>query len=133
MAESVHVESAGTHAYHIGKAPDARAQTAALKRGVDLSGQSARRVDIEDFALFDYILAMDRENLAILHEMCPPEFRHKLSLFLEHAPHLDVPEVPDPYYGGAAGFELVLDMIEAASDGLLESIVATPADATRRA
>lgn len=119
----VYVESAGTHAYHIGKAPDPRAREAALKRGIDLSGQSARRVEIEDFELFDYVLAMDRENLEILHDICMPEHRHKVGLFLGYAPHLGETEVPDPYYGGATGFERVLDMIEAASEGLLDEIL----------
>lgn len=123
MEEDIHVESAGTHAYHVGKAPDPRAREAAMKRGIDLGGQTARRVDVADFELFDYLLAMDRDNLVMLHEICPPDQRHKLGLFLEYAPHLGETEVPDPYYGGASGFERVLDMIEAASEGLLESIL----------
>lgn len=123
MEEDVHVESAGTHAYHIGKAPDPRAREAAMKRGIDLGGQTARRVDVSDFELFDYLLAMDRDNLVMLHEISPPDQRHKVGLFLEYAPHLGETEVPDPYYGGASGFERVLDMIEAASEGLLESIL----------
>ena len=116
------VDSAGTHAYHAGSAPDARAQAAARRRGIDISGQSARQVQGGDFEYFDYILAMDRENLALLQEMCPPHFAHKLSLMLEYAPHLELEEVPDPYYGNSSGFERVLDMVLEASEGLLRDI-----------
>lgn len=118
----VHVDSAGTHAYHVGSAPDPRAQAAALRRGADLGKQRARKVAGHDFESFDYILAMDRDNLELLEEMCPPEHRSKLRLMLEYAPHLGLTEVPDPYYGGSAGFERVLDLIEAASEGLLAEI-----------
>ncbi len=118
----IEIDSAGTHAYHIGKTPDHRARAAALRRGVDLGSLRARQVTPEDFGYFDYILAMDRYNLEILEAECPPQYRNRLSLFLEFAPDADADEVPDPYYGGEKGFDWVLDLVEAASLGLLERI-----------
>ena len=122
LAEHIRVDSAGTHAYHIGEPPDARAAEAALRRGVDLSPQKARRVTPEDFAEFDYVLAMDRSNYEDLSAQCEPAHLQKLRLFLEFAPDLGAQEVPDPYYGGVTGFERVLDLIEAAAQGLLADI-----------
>jgi len=122
LNEFILVDSAGTHAYHIGNPPDLRSQDAALRRGVDLSPLRARRVEEGDFQAFDYVLAMDQENYENMVAICPPPLLHKLQLFLEYAPHLSEREVPDPYYGGPQGFERVLDMIEAASQGLLEDI-----------
>lgn len=122
LADRVHVDSAGTHAYHTGSAPDARAQAAARRRGIDLGPQTARQVQREDFEHFDYILAMDRENLALLMEMCPERFGHKVGLLLDYAPHLGIEEVPDPYYGGSAGFDRVLDMVLEAAEGLVREI-----------
>jgi len=118
----IEIDSAGTHAYHVGEGPDARAQKTALKRGVNLSALSARRVNSADFERFDYVLAMDRDNYQGLEVICPPGSEHKLHLFLSFAPNLEYDEVPDPYYGGATGFERVLDMIEEASEGLLTEI-----------
>ena len=122
LSHLVAVDSAGTHAYHIGEPPDPRAQRTAANRGVDLSGLRARKARAEDFSRFDYVLAMDRDNYMHLQGICPPGEEHKLNLFLNFAPHLETDEVPDPYYGGPTGFERVLDMIEAASEGLLEDI-----------
>lgn len=122
LHELVMVDSAGTHAYHVGNPPDPRAQHAALCRGIDLGGQRARQVQVDDFSLFDYILAMDEDNLAHLQALSPPGCETKLSLLLSYAPHLGIREVPDPYYGGRAGFDRVLDMIEAACEGLLQTI-----------
>ncbi len=122
FGSQIEIDSAGTHAYHIGNPPDHRSQQAALRRGVDLSSLLARQIHPSDFDLFDYILAMDGSNLAHLTDICPAKQGHKLKLFLEFAPELPELEVPDPYYGGDAGFEEVLDLIEAASDGLLEDI-----------
>ncbi len=122
LAERVQVDSAGTHAYHVGKPPDARAQEAALRRGVDLSTLRARKVRPADFAIYDYVLAMDRANLDDLREICPPGQEHKLHLFMEFAPHLPYREVPDPYYGGPSGFERVMDLAEEAARGLLAEI-----------
>ena len=122
LSDRIQVESAGTHAYHIGEKPDERASAAALKRGVDLSTQHARRVSAEDFETFDYVLAMDRSTYEDLAAACPPEHLSKLHLFLEFSPDLEVAEVPDPYYGGATGFERVLDLIEQAAAALLADI-----------
>lgn len=115
----VEVDSAGTHAYHIGAAPDARAQAAAKARGIDLSGLRARVVGAHDFAHFDYILAMDQANLEYLRAMCPPEYQSRLALFLDYAPDASERSVPDPYYGGQNGFGHVLDLVEQASEGLI--------------
>lgn len=122
LAEHIRTDSAGTHAYHVGAPPDRRAQLAAARRGVDLSDLRGRQALRTDFDEFDYVLAMDEENHANLLAICPPESRHKLSLFMSFAAGRSEQEVPDPYYGGDAGFDRVLDMIEAAATGLLERI-----------
>jgi len=122
LGKHVEIDAAGTHAYQVGNPPDPRAQTAAMRRGIDLSHQRARRVQAADFKRFDYILAMDTDNLRSLQASCPPQHAHKLSLFLEYAAELHVRDVPDPYYGGSAGFEQVLDLVEAASEGLLRHL-----------
>ena len=116
----VEVDSAGTHAYHLGHAPDPRACRAAQRRGIDLTKQRARRVTVEDFERFELVLAMDELNWAQLIELAPPEYRHRVRLFLEFAPDAGRRDVPDPYYGGSNGFEFVLDLVEQASTGLLE-------------
>lgn len=118
----LHVESAGTHAYHIGEPPDPRAQRAAERRGVSLAGLRARRVTAEDFDRFDLILAMDRLNVELLEQQRPDDARSKIGLLLEFAPQVGRVEVPDPYYGGSNGFELVLDLVEEASRGLLKQL-----------
>jgi len=123
VSGSVLFDSAGTHAYHIGERPDPRAQEAARRRGIEIGRQAARRVEDRDFERFDYIVAMDRDNLAVLESRCPPTHRQKLALMLQYAPHLELDEVPDPYYGGPQGFERVLDLIEAAAEGLLQEIL----------
>ena len=122
MAGEVHVDSAGTHAYHVGEPPDARSQAAAAKRGFDLSAQRARKVMVEDFARFDYVLAMDGDNLAALKRLCPAQYRDRVQRFMEYAKRPDVRDVPDPYYGGVDGFERVLDLVEEASRGLLDAL-----------
>jgi len=122
VAEAFEFDSAGTHDYHIGSPPDTRAVKAAARRGYDLSALRARQANVLDFVRFDRILAMDRENLRLLRRTCPPEQADKLGLFLEFAPELGTDEVPDPYYGGPEGFERVLDMVEAAADGLLRRL-----------
>jgi protein-tyrosine phosphatase len=116
------VNSAGTHTYHVGESPDPRAQKAAQKRGVELGHLKARRAVESDFHQFDYVLAMDRDNLSALEAIYPVGAKAKPHLFLSYAPGLEFDEVPDPYYGGSAGFERVLDMIEDAVDGLIEDI-----------
>ena len=125
LENTIHIDSAGTHAYHVGEPPDARAQLAAGKRSFDLSDQRARKVRAEDFHLFDYVLAMDSSNYAELEMICPPGQEEKLRLFLEFATTFEEREVPDPYYGGDQGFEHVLDLVEDASRGLLASIKTT--------
>jgi protein-tyrosine phosphatase len=123
---AVHVDSAGTHAYHLGEPPDQRAQRAAERRGVSLASLRARRVIEDDFSRFDLILAMDELNVAILREHCPQEYSARIGLFLDYAPQLGRIEVPDPYYGGSNGFELVLDLVEEASRGLLSQLQTSP-------
>lgn len=115
-------DSAGTHSYHIGKAPDERTRQAAAKRGYDLSSLRARQVNEYDFVRFDHILAMDHDNLALLREACPEAHLGKLRLFLSFACERDEIEVPDPYYGGPEGFEQVLDLIENAAGGVLAQL-----------
>nr|WP_256969464.1 low molecular weight protein-tyrosine-phosphatase [Crenothrix polyspora] len=119
------IDSAGTHAYHIGDAPDLRSQKAASDRGVALSHLRARKVNITDFEKFDFILAMDAENHANLMALCPDSHKTKVQYFLDYAPQLKTREVPDPYYGGKYGFEKVLDMIEAAALGFLAHVQKT--------
>lgn len=119
---SLEIDSAGTHGYHVGESPDARTQRVAAERGYDLSEIIARKVAPEDLEYFDLVLAMDRNNLDALRKLCPPDCLPKLKLFMSYARHFDDDEVPDPYYGLAHDFDLVLDMIEDAAEGLLESI-----------
>jgi protein-tyrosine phosphatase len=119
---SLEIDSAGTAGYHIGAAPDARSQRAAMGRGIDISGLRARQVTPGDFSRFDFILAMDRENLRELQVMKPKNSHAQVRLFMEYAPTSSMLEVPDPYYGGAEGFEQVLDLATAASRGLLASL-----------
>jgi protein-tyrosine phosphatase len=116
---TVEIDSAGTAGYHVGEAPDSRTRHAAARRGYDLSALRARVVEPRDFEYFDLILAMDRENLRALQRRAPESAQERLRLFLEFAPEAGVSEVPDPYYGGPNGFEDVLDLIEAASRGLI--------------
>jgi protein-tyrosine phosphatase len=122
MAGRLHIDSAGTHAYHVGNKPDPRSSECAAKRGYDLSGQRARQVVPADFASFDRIYAMDHDNLQGLVAACPSQYRHKLGLFMQFAANSDSDVVPDPYNGGNNGFDLVLDYIEDASDGLLKDL-----------
>lgn len=122
LAKQISIDSAGTHDYHIGDKPDSRAQRAAQQRGYDMSELRGRQVVEEDFRQFDYVLAMDGANLAILQRINPPDSDSQVGLFLEYARHHIEREVPDPYYGGADGFERVLDMVEDAAQGLLEEI-----------
>ena len=119
----VRVDSAGTHAWHAGAPPDHRSQRHAVRRGYDLSTLRAREVVAADFARFDLILAMDWDILALLEERCPEGSRHKLRRLTEFARHHDSPVVPDPYAGGGEDFEFVLDLVEDACDGLIETIV----------
>ena len=122
LSSFLEVDSAGTHAYHEGERPDSRMRKAAAGRTYDLSGLRAKRLTSEDFARFDRILAMDRQNLAFIRRMCPPEFHDKVGLFMDFARETGEEEIPDPYYGGAEGFERVLDLCEAAGRGLVAAV-----------
>ena len=122
LSEYILIDSAGTHDYHIGEPPDTRAQRSAQQRGYDMSKLRGRQVGGDDFRRFDYILAMDKANLAILQHISPPDNTTQPQLFLEYARHHREREVPDPYFGGMDGFEQVLDMVEDAAQGLLEDI-----------
>lgn len=122
LEKKILIDSAGTHAYHVGESPDTRSQMAAKKRDIDLSEQRARKVSLKDFEEFDYILPMDLDNYLSLKTQCPKQYLHKIQLFMEYAPTTGFGEVPDPYYGGEKGFELVLDLTMSASKGLLETI-----------
>lgn len=128
LQQRIRIDSAGTHAYHIGNPPDERMQRAALRRGYDLSALRARKVEAHDFTRFDYVLAMDEDNLAILQRLRTQTGTDsepaQLGLMMDFAADQGYAhEVPDPYYGGESGFERVLDMLEAATEGLLQQIV----------
>lgn len=116
------IDSAGTHAYHVGEAPDARAIAAARRRGVAMEHLRARVVTREDFLNFDLLLAMDEDNLAHLHRIAPAGYRERARLLMDYAPQAGLRSVPDPYYGGATGFEQVLDLVEEAARGLLQNL-----------
>ncbi|HEX7966018.1 MAG TPA: low molecular weight protein-tyrosine-phosphatase [Gammaproteobacteria bacterium] len=118
----IHIDSAGTHAYHIGDPPDPRSHAAALKRGVDISSHRGRQARAQDFHDFDYVIAMDSENLRRLASLRPKDARAELRLLLEYSPEAGITDVPDPYYGGAGGFERVLDLVEQGCRALLEEI-----------
>lgn len=118
-----HIDSAGTHSYHVGDPPDRRAIEAAARRGIDLSSLCARQVEDADFECFDWLLVMDEDNYERLVRRCAQEKREKIRLFLEYAPDTGRRTVPDPYYGGTNAFEEVLDLIEQASEGLLEALL----------
>lgn len=119
LADLVELDSAGTHGFHIGRAPDARSQRHALARGYDLCAQRARQVAVQDFTRFDLLLAMDQDNLAALRAICPPSSQDKLRLLMQFASRHAADEVPDPYYGEGDGFERVLDYVEDACDGVI--------------
>jgi protein-tyrosine phosphatase len=121
LADRIIADSAGTHAYHVGDPADRRACAAAERRGISLANIRARRISNSDFEEFDYIIAMDEDNQQRLLDQAPEEHRSKVRLFLSFAA-VEETEVPDPYYGGAAGFERVLDLVEEASRGLLETL-----------
>ena len=122
LEDHIHTDSAGTHAYHDGEPPDRRAQSTATGRGIDISDLRARRVHARDYEEFDYILAMDRDNLDILISQSPPHLADRIRLFLDFAADHPESEVPDPYYGGTKGFERVFDMVHEAAHGLLRDI-----------
>ncbi len=122
MEDQIIIDSAGTHAYHVGNPPDARAQDAALNRDIDLSSQRARRVKADDFSEFDYVIAMDESNVEDLLAICPAGYEDRVHLFLKFSDSKQT-EVPDPYYGQGRGFEIVLNLVEDAAEGLLNHII----------
>lgn len=122
LADRIEIDSAGTHAYHVGEPPDTRAAQAARRRGIELHDIRARRATVADFSAFDYVLAMDQDNLRHLLDLCPPQLTSRVRLFMDFAPEAPLREVPDPYYGGPSGFDRVLDLVESASAGLLADI-----------
>lgn len=122
IADRLVIDSAGTHNYHLGAPPDSQAQLVASKRGYDLSALRARKVGRSDLELFHYILAMDMNNLTELHRLGEPDLWQKPKLMMSHSRLYKAKEVPDPYRGGIEGFELVLDMLESATDGLLTAV-----------
>jgi protein-tyrosine phosphatase len=121
------IDSAGLGHWHIGQAPDGRAQKAARDRGIDISGQSARQVKHGDFARFDLLLAMDEANFQELVQLAPADARHKVRRFLDFAATARTKDVPDPFFGGPEGFDHALDLIEQAARGLLVSLTADAA------
>lgn len=118
------IDSAGTHAYHVGKPPDARSREAALKRGIDMQHLRARQVQADDFVRFDRLIVMDQANFNELKSRFPDQPHDKVSLMMSYAGHSSETEVPDPYYGGEDGFELVLDLLDDAATGLLSALKA---------
>ena len=119
----IRIDSAGTHDYHVGEAPDPRSVAAAARRGVDLGHLRARMVEEADFERFDFVVAMDRLNREVLLDRSPEPYRERVRLMMEFAPSLAVEDVPDPYYGGPVGFERVLDLVEEAARGLLDEVM----------
>jgi protein-tyrosine phosphatase len=124
LAEYLHIDSAATHAYKIGEVPDARAQNAAVSRGYDLSALRARQISRADLELFDFVSVMDMKNLTVLHRLGEPDLWQKPRLMMSYSRLYQAKEIPDPYGGSSEGFELVLDMLESATDGLLLAIQA---------
>lgn len=124
LADAIEIDSAGTGAWHVGNPPDKRATQVAEGKGIQMRDLRARQVDFGDFYQFDYILAMDNSNFSNLYEMCLPEHREKVRMFLSFQDSFSETEVPDPYYGGPEGFDHVFAMVDAASRGLLEDIKA---------
>lgn len=122
LAEVIEIDSAGTAAYHVGKHPDTRSMEVARNKGIEMLDLRARQVDMGDFYQYDYILAMDEQNYHNLIEMSLPEHREKIQMFLDYTQDYAETEVPDPYYGGAQGFEHVFNMVDSASLGLLKHI-----------
>lgn len=122
LQQQIEVDSAGTGDWHLGRAPDPRATEHASQRGYDLTHLRARLVTAADFEHFDYVLAMDNENLVNLEMLRPEHYQGHLGLFLKFSGRADYSEVPDPYFGGDSGFQLVLDLVEEASEGLLRHI-----------
>ncbi len=126
------IDSGGLGDWHVGQAPDQRAQKAAGLRGIDISGQSARQVGKDDFARFDLVLAMDGANYDDLKQIAPKDQRHKIRRFLDFAPHTGTKDVPDPFFGEAEGFDHALDLIEEAARGLLVELLSEEAASAKK-
>ncbi len=126
LDDRVEVDSAGTADYHVDSPPDRRAVAHGERRGLAMQQLRGRQVERADFERFDFILAMDGENLADLERIRPRGSRAKVALLMSYAPHAASREVPDPYYGGAEGFERVLDLAAAAADGFIADLRARP-------
>ena len=122
LSKQFRIDSAGTHSYHIGSKPDARSIFFAKQRAIDISKQQARKVNKADFEEFDFIIAMDDDNYLNLLAICPAQYQGKVYEMMQFAPHTNYTSVPDPYYGGEKGFDLVLDLLENACVGLLREI-----------
>lgn len=121
LGVNVEIDSAGTIGYHAGNSPDSRSMQVGKQRGYSFKGIRSRQVTVADFSDFDLVLAADKANMADLLDICPVEYRYKVSLFLSHSDS-NYDEIPDPYYGGDDGFELVLDLIEEASVAILNKL-----------
>jgi protein-tyrosine phosphatase len=132
VADRFEIDSAGLGDWHVGQAPDNRARAAASARGVDISGQRARQVVPADFGDFDLLLVMDRANYIELKRRAPGDARAKIRHFLDFAPQVGTKDVPDPFFGDAEGFDHALDLIEAASRGLLASLAGDESLAAKR-
>jgi protein-tyrosine phosphatase len=126
------IDSAGLGDWHVGQAPDTRAQTAARDRDIDISGQSARQIEPADYDRFDLLLAMDGSNYQELVQLAPSDARHKIRRFLDFAPHVGTQDVPDPFYGGREGFDHALDLIEEAARGLLAELLSNDQKPAKR-
>ena len=120
VSQHFEVDSAGTHSYHVGERPDPRARKATKSRGVDISGLRGRKVAFHDFEDFDLILGMDRSHVRILERQCPKKSANKIRAFLSFDPSSGIRDVPDPYYGSAADFEHMIDLVEKGSQDLLD-------------
>ena len=121
LSDFFEIDSAGTHAYHIGNPPDSRSQKTARKHGVDLSNQRARKVHESDFFYYDYIIAMDTDNIEILKSICPSDSQSQIKLLLDYLPDNGFQSVPDPYFEGK--FDEVFEMVHAACTSFLENLV----------
>lgn len=124
LSHLIEIDSAGTHAYHVGEPPDLRSQAHARQRSYELSDLTARQLQDSDFPHYDLLLVMDWDNYALTEKMCPTTYRHKIRRLTEFCKTKEASVVPDPYYKGSEGFEEVLDLVEDACDGLLEHIQA---------
>jgi len=128
LENRISVDSAGTHAYHVGEKSDSRSRIKASERGVDMEFIRARKISVHDYDSFDYVLAMDQDNLDLIQYYAPPNAAADVRLFLDFANRADTTHetlVPDPYYGGDKGFDHVFELVELGCDALIEHILQT--------